>query len=338
MKKNVCKFKFGVSGLFLFVLFVGLLIIPDYADAVKWKLGVPTSLESAQAKAANEVAKLISERTKGQIKIDVFPGGQLGPWTEVFDSTMRGTVEMSFSPISPQFHAKLQIVYMVYLVRNWDDGLQAYAQDGWIFKFLQPLFEDMGLKPLGFSILGFGGYGSKIGPVVKPEDITTLKSKTRVPLLTTELFFKKLGPTINISFSELFTSLQTGVVDAQDNSPSVTYLQLRDVTKYYTTINHLFEPLVVIMNKKLWDDLKPDIQKIVRDTVVEVLLKYNKSAEEEEEEFLKKMVEHGVKVVRLTPEQRQLWRTIGRDSWNEMAKEIGQDTIDYIKKHVEKYE
>ena len=336
MKKRHLKSGSSVIGL-IFIAFVVMCFAgPAIGQTYKWKCGVPTALDSAQDKAAREVSELLKKRTNGQIVIDVYPGGQLGSWPEVFDGTVRGTVDLAFSPISPQFNPKLQMVYMVYLVDNWKDGLKAYASDGWIFKFLAPVFENLGLKPLDFCILGFGGYGSTKGPVLVPEDISKLRLKTRAPLLTTELFFKKLGPTVNISFSELFTSLQTGVCDAQDNSPSVTFQQLRDVTKFYTTINHLFEPLVIIINKKLWDGLKPELQKTVSETTVEVMKKYNGIIAEEDDMYLKKMKEQGIKVTELTAQQREPWVKLGRSTWDELANVVGKDSIEYVKKNAPK--
>ncbi|MFP3929284.1 MAG: TRAP transporter substrate-binding protein DctP, partial [Desulfobacteraceae bacterium] len=227
-------------------------------------------------------------------------------------------------------------VYTVYLADNWEDGKRIYAPDGWMFKLLEPVFADLGLKLLGFYFLGMDGFGSTKGPVVRPEDLVEKDIKVRVWCPADRLLYQEIGAqTVDIAFAELFTSLQTGVADAQDNTPEVTYTALRDVTKYYTDTNIIFEPFAVIINKELFDGLSPELKKVVEEAAEEALAWGNKASEESEEGYYKKMEEAGIHVTRLTPEQRAEWKKYGRASWEEFEKEIGKETMDYIRAHVD---
>ncbi|MCP4671111.1 MAG: hypothetical protein GY857_07380, partial [Desulfobacula sp.] len=133
-----------------------------------------------------------------------------------------------------------------------------------------------------------------------------------------------------------FTSLQTGVVHAQDNAPLVTFEHLRDVTKFYTDVNLLFEPVVLMMNKKLWDKQSPDIQKSIMDAATEALDWGNQQAEDVEEEYFKKMDESGIQVIRLTDDQRAEWKKYGIKSWDKFENVIGKEAMDKIRMHISK--
>ncbi len=91
--------------------------------------------------------------------------------------------------------------------------------------------------------------------------------------------------TVDIAFTELFTSLQTGVVHAQDNAPMITYEHLREVTKYYTDVNLLFEPTVLMVNKELWDKQPAHIQTAIQAAADEALDWGNKQAEDVENQY-----------------------------------------------------
>jgi TRAP-type C4-dicarboxylate transport system substrate-binding protein len=180
--------------------------------------------------------------------------------------------------------------------------------------------------------MGMDGFGSTKGPVVLPEDVEKLGIKVRTWNPADRLFFQEMGAqTVDISFSELFTSLQTGVAHAQDNAPLITYNYLRDVTKFYTDTNHLFEPLVLMVNLDLWKKQSPETQKAIQDAANEALAWGNTKAEETAEDYLKKMEADGIQVTRLTPEQRAAWYAYGVKSWDKFEEVVGKETMDLIR-------
>ncbi len=317
-------------------LFLAMVVFPGAAPAKTWKSGHPSAPDSVANEAHEMFLKLLEEKSDGKIKASGYPAEQLGPWRDMFDNVVRGVQEMGFLPISPEFSPTLQAVYTVYLADNWEEGKRIYAPDGWMFKLLEPVFADLGLKLLGFYFIGMDGFGSTKGPVVMPEDLVEKDIKVRVWCPADRLLYQEIGAqTVDIAFAELFTSLQTGVAHAQDNTPEVTYTALRDVTDYYTDTNIIFEPFAVIINKELFDGLSPELKKVVEEAAAEALAWGNKASEESEEGYYKKMEEAGIHVTRLTPEQRAAWKKYGRASWEEFEKEIGKDTMDYIRAHVD---
>lgn len=300
-----------------------------------WKTCHPAALDSIQDLTQSKFAELVKQKTNGQIIIDCYSHEQLGPYRDMFDNVVRGVQEIGLLPISPEFSPILQVVYTVYIADDWEEAMEVYGVDGWMFEYLEPTFEELGIKPLGFLLCGADGFGSTKGPVVMPEDINKLGIKTRVWCPADRLFFQEMGvPTVDMGFAEMYTGMETGVVHAQDNAPVVTYNQLRDVTEYYTDINHIFEPMAFLMNKELFDSLSPELQKAIEESVTEALAWGNKEMEESQEEFYQKMEDYGIKVTRLTTEQRAAWKEYGIRSWAKFEEAVGKEAMDYIRAHV----
>lgn len=300
--------------------------------AKKWRAGGVAPANTLDDDTLKRWCEGVKEKTGGKIVVDGFPGEQLGPYRDMFDNVVRGTQESGLLPLSPEFDKRLQAGYTIYLAQTWEEGRKVYSPEGWMFKLLEPIFLELGVKPLGFYFMGMDGFGSTKGPVVMPADVQKLGIKVRTWNPADRLFFQEMGAqTVDIAFSELFTSLQTGVAHAQDNAPLITYTYLRDVTKFYTDTNHLFEPLVLMVNLDLWNKQSPDMQKAIQDAADEALAWGNAKAEQTADEYLKKMAAEGITVTRLTPEQRVAWYEYGVKSWKKFEDVIGKETMDLIR-------
>ena len=324
--------KTGKMTIVLVVLVGMALLFSAPVSAKKWKAGGVAPANTLDDETLKMWCELVKFKTGGKINIDSFPAEQLGPYRDMFDNVVRGTQESGLLALSPEFDKRLQAGYTIYLAQTWEEGRKVYSPEGWMFKLLEPVFLELGVKPLGFYFMGMDGFGSTKGPVVVPEDVKKLGIKVRTWNPADRLFFQEMGAqTVDISFSELFTSLQTGVAHAQDNAPLITYNYLRDVTKFYTDTDHLFEPLVLMVNLELWNKQSPATRKAIQDAANEALAWGNAKAEETAEEYLKKMEAEGVQVTRLTPKQRAAWYAYGVKSWDEFEKVIGKETMDLIR-------
>lgn len=320
---------FGALALALAVVFM---LSAAPAEARKWRAGGVANAETLDHKTLEKWVELVKDKTGGKIVVDAFPSEQLGPYRDMFDNTVRGTQECGLLPISPEFDKRLQAVYTVYLAETWEEGRKIYTKDGWMFKMLEPIFLELGLKPLGFYFMGLDGFGSTKGPVVMPEDLKKLGIKVRTWCVADRLLYQEMGAqAVDIAFSELFTSLQTGVAHAQDNAPLITYEHLRDVTKFYTDTNIIFEPLVLMVNLKLWNGLSPDVQAQIQAAADEALAWGNAQAETTAEAYLAKMAAEGIQVTRLTPEQRAAWKKYGIASWDKFEEVVGKEIMDTIR-------
>ena len=142
--------------------------------------------------------------------------------------------------------------------------------------------------------------------------------------------FKAMGadPT-SMSFSEVFTSLQQGTIDGQENPISVIYTsKLNEVQKYMTICNYSYDPLVLGVNKKLWDSLDKDTQDIMRKAAIEAMQLNVKLTREDEAKQLDEMKKKGLQVNVLTPEQIKAFQATTGPVYKEQETVIGKDLLD----------
>ena len=320
----------------LFLIVCLCCVIPVNGFARKWKTGGVANPDTLEHQTLEKWVELVKAKTDGKIVIDAFPSEQLGPYRDMFDNVVRGVQESGLLPLSPEFDKRLQVGYTVFLADNWEEGRRVWRKDGWIFGLLKPIFRELGIEPLGVYFMGLNGFACTKGPIVLPSDIKKYGIKVRTWNPADRLFFQEMGAqTVDISFSELFTSLQTGVVHAQDNAPLVTYEHLRDVTKFYTDVNLLFEPVVLMVNKQLWDKQPAAVQTAIQAAADEALDWGNRQAEVVENRYFDKMEKSGIQVIRLTDEQRAEWKKYGVKSWDKFEKIIGKEAMDKVRMNVQ---
>lgn len=310
-----------------------LLSLSSFARQQRWRIGtlVPDFIPAGAGMV--EFARLVEERTDGEIKMDCYPVQQLGFWMDQFDNVSKGSQEMGFLPPSPRYE-QFSAIYMDFVVTDWESFEEFYGRDGFLFKYVEKGCEQLGIKLLGFLNVGFEGYSGMKGPVVYPEDITELKIKTRVGYPTSKLYYEELGPVVSIDMGEVFTALQLGTIDCQANQAVETvYTQFHDVTKYFTDINSMPAFISIIINKALFDSLSPETQEIIERTADEIVAKVNKECKENEEDYYQKFEEEGVVVTRLTPEQREVWIERAKKPggmWDKSRESLGDEPIDFL--------
>lgn len=294
------------------------------AEAKTLRLGHILPIDSSAHKMLQQYSKLVAERTKGEVKIDVFPAGQLGDWLDQFEMIVKGSLTMGLMPYAFPFDQRLELAYVPGLVSSWEEARQAYGPDGWVTKVMNELLGSVHMKPLGFYFVGMMGLGNTKHEVRLPQDCKDLK--LRVVLRSDKALWKKTGAmTVNVPFAELFTAMQTGIVDGQgQNTPVLTYQNFRDVTPHWTQSNHCFETMALVINKEFWAGLSPANKKIMLDTAGEVLAPVNAQAEAEEKVFLQKLRDNGTKVVTLSPEELDQWKKLGRSIWPQLEGYLGK--------------
>jgi TRAP-type C4-dicarboxylate transport system substrate-binding protein len=324
------KYVLAVS---IFLVLMLLLSLSSFAKQQKWRIGTLIADFVPAGKGMVEFAKLVEERTDGQITMDCYPVQQLGFWMDEFDNISKGSQEMGFIPPSPRYE-QFSAIYMDFIVTNWDDFEKYYGRDGFLFKYVEEGCEELGIKLLGFMNVGFEGYSGMKGPVVYPEDITKLKIKTRVGYPTSVVYYESLGPVVSVDMGEVFTGLQLGTIDCQANQAVETvYTQFHDVTKYFTDTNSMPAFISILINKQLFDSLPLETQEIIQKTADEIVEKVNRESKEKEEEYYQKFEEEGVVVTRLTPEQREAWIELAKKPggmWDKARDTLGDEPIDFL--------
>lgn len=210
----------------------------------------------------------VESKSNGQIKVEIYPNGVLGKEAETLVQVKSGVVQsyISSSGGMAQFYPLIDVTNMPFAFSSYNVGYRVY--DG---EFGQALAADIE-KKAGFKVLGFGESGGFFAitnskkPIKTPADMKGIKLRT-MALPLHQAIVKALGasPT-TIAWAEVYTSLQTGVVDGQMNPISIIAMaKFQEVQKYITLTNHLYAPYVWVMNPKFYNGLSDELKNVIDD-------------------------------------------------------------------------
>ena len=296
------------------------------------KMSVTTPSESSPWNiGAKKWAELVKERTNGRVEITTFPNEQLssGNQQKGIEQVAAGVTGASlhstiiYSVIEP----KLAVVSMPWIMPN--NAAVDKAMKSAPGEKVKDLIRAKGIEPLAFGENGFRHWTNSKRPLATPDDMKGLK--IRVPGMKMYIsLFKAMGadPT-SMSFSEVFTALQQGTVDGQENPISVIYTtKLNEVQKYMTICNYSYDPIVLGVNKKLWDSIDKDTQAIMKKAAEEAMALNIKLTREDEAKQLDEMKKKGLQVNVLTPEQIKVFQASVTSVYKEQESVIGKDLLD----------
>ncbi len=232
-------------------------------------------------------------------------------------------------------------MFMPYLFATWDEARAAIGSTGWLTPIFDELYSSIGLKVLGIYLNAWDGmaYTKRVKKVAKvPLDYKGIKMRVP-PIRIFEVYIPTLGfISTPIAYSETFTALQTGVVDARSACPTVEAYVMRDALKYWVATRDCFEYWFLTINSKLWKSLSTEDQAILTSAADEVMNEQALSAEKDETEFKKKLEAAGVKVYEVTQQEwEQGARPVRKKAWPVILEELlGSVLMEKVKAHATK--
>ncbi|MEQ8341253.1 MAG: DctP family TRAP transporter solute-binding subunit [Marinovum algicola] len=242
----------------------GLAPVAALAAEVSVRLGHVLPESHSWHVAATGFAEEVNQRTDGRVAIEVFPSGQLGSEKEVIEGMQFGSVQAgligsgSFQGIEP----RMGIIEMPYA---WGARDQAFAAlDGELGAELAGMLDAKGIKVLGWWENGFRNITNNVRPIETPEDLAGLKIRVtpdKVRLATFEGLGAEPAP---LSFGELYSALQQGLFDAQENPLAIIYsASFFEVQKYVSLSEHIWGAATLTMSNATWNKIAPEDQEIV---------------------------------------------------------------------------
>ncbi|MCV6611905.1 MAG: TRAP transporter substrate-binding protein DctP [Amphritea sp.] len=245
------------------------------------------------------------KKNGADIEVDYHPGGALGDWASLFEQSMEGVVPMTMSFGASEYDPRLDLSWLSYVVADWKEAREVYGPNGKMTDIYNEILGDLDLAVLGIIPTGFGSIAMRKGveavPTTFPEDGQGIKM--RVPAIPIGIErYKSFGFTpVPMPFSELYTALQLGTIDARGTAPSVEIWQMRDVIESYILTKDYFEHAFWVVNKSWLEDLPAgEREKLVAAADV-TMAKIWDEAQSIDEGFLAKVRGSGVKVVELSP-------------------------------------
>ena len=302
----------------------------------KFILAHPMTTDHINHTTAQDFIVKLKELSGGKLEVEYHPGGDLGDWVVQFEQVMQGALPMSMTWLASDFDKRFDIAYLAYVVDNWADGTRIYGPGGPMIKVYDDLLDPVDVKLLGTLPTDFGSIAIRKGvgkrPSMFPGDAKGIK--IRVPPLAIGVKrFEAWGfSPVPIPFSELYTALQLGTVDARSFGPPVEIWQMRDVLEAYILTRDYFEHAFWIVNKGWWNKLSGDEQKWIQAAADHASAKAWRDAESIGESFIQKVKDYGIEVIELTPEQRTAAKKlVYEQEWPWMEEQVGKELMDKIK-------
>ena len=279
-------------------------------------VGEPGSLFAA---SAEEFAKRANARLGGKAKVVVFGSSQLGGDKELLQKLKLGTVDIALPSTVMSSEADLFGVFeMPYLVK--DRAHMRRIENEVFWKFLAPAAEAKGLKVIAVWENGYRHITNSKRPINTPADLQGIKLRVPEGKWRVKMFQAYGANPSPMKFSEVFTALQTGVMDGQENPFTQIYsAKFQEVQKYLSLTGHVYTPAYATVGSKKWASLPADVrgtlEAVARETQVFV---YDKAARDDEE-LLGKIKAAGVQVN--TP-NKDAFIAASKPVYEDFAKEV----------------
>jgi len=242
--------------------------------------------------------QLVEQKTNGAVEIIIFPNKQLGgKETDLINMVQMGAIGLATITCGPitTFDPLFGVLDMPFLFRSEKHAYQVL--DGPIGERFLASLSKAAIKGLAFGERGFRSVSNNVRPINQPSDLQGIKIRVMESPVYIELF-KGLGANpIPMGWGEVYTSLQQGVIDAQENPPWVLWaFKIYEVQKYYSLTGHSYAGNVIMMNKKLFDGIDQKTQKILIDSAREASAYERRVNNEGEAGILAKLKDKGMKI------------------------------------------
>ncbi len=334
MKRN--GILFTGKRLVLGTVATAMLVTSSMAADFTLKFSYVVSTNTPKGKAVKYFETRLEELSKGRIDVQIYPSAQLYTDNAVLKALRLNSVQMAapsfskFGKIVPQ----LALFDLPFLFRDMDHLHK--VQDGEVGIKLKALVVKKGIIALNFWDNHFKQLTSAKKALIKPEDAKGQKFRIMSSKVL-EAQFHALGANPQMMpFSEVYSGLQQGVIDGQENTNSNIYTKkFYEVQKYMTITNHGYLGYLVVMSKKFWNKLPKDLQKNVIQAMNDATQKEREYAEELNTKQFNLIKEYAQKtgkleIITLTTKQRDAWAKVVRKIYPEFysSKKIGKDLIE----------
>lgn len=303
-------------------------------DKFKLKLALESGdRDSASGKSMQMWAEEISKASQGRINVNIFYQGELGGQQELFDQLVKGNIDMMLTWPQTSYDERLGVNYIPYLTLGWEDALAAYGENGWLKNILGPVYADIGLKYFGPYPEGFGGIATKGRYATSYEEANGMKVRSQ-PVFPLPQTLKAMGfQAVPIDWSEVYTSIQTGVVDGDSSNVIYwDYEYFRDQLDYFVQSSHNFSSYALLMNNEQWEEMDAEDQAIVANAAQKVIDKQFKDAKAEDDKWIAAAQEAGMEYIVPTAEEKLAWvKRVRSEVWPIAEESLGKELMDKIR-------
>lgn len=299
------------------------------------KVGTIVSETHADMIAMKKVfVPYVEGQSEGRIKVELYPNGQLGGDREMSESVQMGSLQMAMPATSvlAGFDKRFQVLDLPYLFSSREAAFEAL--DGGLGQKLNSILLTKGFMGLGYMENGMRHVTNNKRPVETLDDMKGMKIRTMENPMHIA-YFKEVGanPT-PMSWGELYTALQQGTVDGEENPMAMVWDgKFYEVQKYLSTTGHVFSVTILLANKRFINKLPDDLREIVIEGARKFALEDRSVIAAMERDFEKKIVEKGMKINKLSQEQKKPFIAATVPVYKQFEGEIGKDIMEIARQY-----
>lgn len=279
--------------------------------------------------ASAKFKELVEEKTNGEVAIEIHGNATLGSEGEAVEQVIDGTLDMTTVAADSAFANTVPVMNVFGIPYLFENREHVYGVlDGEIGKDLLAKVDEHDMKGLGYWEVGFRHLTNSKREIVKPEDVNGLKIRVQ-PAPVWEAHMEALGASPTpIAFNELYSALDQGVVDGQENPlPTINSMKFYEVQKNVALTAHTYSPAVVVMSNSAWEQLNEDQQKAVQSAVAETTTYVRDFLKEKEEEILQTLKDEGVTV---TEPDREAFKEATKNVKEAVSEQVPSELIEKI--------
>ncbi|MDR1966212.1 MAG: TRAP transporter substrate-binding protein [Synergistaceae bacterium] len=275
----------------------------------------------------------VERESGGRIKVELYPNGQLGGDRELAEGVQMGTVTIAIPASSALagFDKRIQVLDLPYLFTSRETAFEAL--DGELGKKIDEYLLEKGFWNLGYQENGMRHVTNNKKPIKTPDDLKGVKIRTMENPMHIA-YFKELGanPT-PMSWGELYTALQQGVVDAQENPYAmIDDGKFNEVQKYVSETGHVFSVTLLVANKKFIEGLPEDLRAVVEKAGRNYAVAQRKLIAGMENDFKTALIKSGMEANELTAEDKKPFVEATAKIYSQFEGELGKEIMDIARK------
>lgn len=301
------------------------------AQEVKLRLAHVFPEQSSVGEAALRFAELARERSDGRIEVQVFPAGQLGGDEAIGRELSRGTIQLAF--VNPNSMVGIDPLFdfhiLPFVAQSYEEADRIYyGEPNVIHRTLNETMERHGLKNLGYFENDFRAISNSRHPVASVDDLKGLKMRV-VPSQSLKMLFEKAGvQVVTLPFPEIFTALQQGAVDGQENGVIlIDQARFFEAQKYVTLSNHSYVMSSIAASQRALDRLSPEDQQLLAAIGEEVGKWQIQRNRENVATALDNIRNAGLEITELSPEAVAGFRALADQVWAELTPVYGEERV-----------
>ncbi len=300
-----------------------------FAAPVTLKLGHIAEPENVYGQGADYFAKRVKELSNGEIDIKVYPSSQLGNQRDLVEGLGLGTVDMTLTgtAVMGNFVPEMAVFDLPFIFRDTDHAYKALDTVG---MELAKKGEPQGMITLAMWENGIRHMTNNKLPIKEPSDMKGLKVRVMEQPVYIEMM-KSLGASPTpMAMSELYTALQKGVIDAQENPLGhIATKRFNEVQKYLSLTGHTYAPEPLLISKMAWNKLSPAQQEILKKAAIETRDWERKLCRDLESKYLEQIKKAGTTQIN-DDVNKEAFAKATRPVWDIYAKRFGDKNIKAI--------